>query len=747
MTEFYQENKKIILWIKEGEFDKATNLARELLQKAKNNGNKISIAHQYKIFGNVYSRVGNFQTAHEYYNKALDIFKELKNSKGISDIYGCIAVNFQAEFQNLKMKRWLEKSKEKLESAQKYHLIEIEIKEQRIEFFKEKGVNNLKIEKKNLALAYSNIANIFREKGELDKALRYQKKALDIFENMNDIHGICRSLLNIGNIYGNKNEHQKALDYQFRALKKAKKNNFKPLSVKILFNIASTYQYSLEYKKALTYYLKCFASFYLIIKNIKTETLRKKYSNSFNLLPFIINSIQLLRKPSSNSDRYKSPTDKGTVEYYASKDNIPEIRNILSNISQEILVISDAKELFDFKIENILIIINQIQKNNIDLNLKKILYKQIIVILVTGLEIYFRERLIEIAKQNNNINLKKLYNKFIPSLIRETKVKKIKNHALKKDLSEIEVFFNKNFINFQDLKEIFKVYLCVLNLDLNKIIPNQYKRILNRLLHLRQQVVHLNIKLEDKEYSENIINLINIINKIINHVHESKQIDPKEIVLNKIGILKIIEIGSKNSKKIFDEKIKNIEMLLKYVSLNNKYKINYRFKVIIYQQIIVMTVSAFEIYGIRRFLELEQSLKNKENLIDYDGVLKRFVSQKERIIKKSEESGKSIFKILIEERKINFQDWNQFKRSYNIAYNIIVGNIYEKTHIFEEMQNFFKWRKIVIHSKIDSPVLNFASSPPEEPIYLNKKILEKNIIYFKDVVNTIHTFSENLLEN
>ena len=288
---------------------------------------------------------------------------------------------------------------------------------------------------------------------------------------------------------------------------------------------------------------------------------------------------------------------------------------------------------------------------------------------------------------------------------------------------------------------------------MNKFIPNQYKEILLKLFHLRQQIVHLNRKLKNKNYSKKILNLVKTVNKTVNYLHKTEQLNSKKDILSKIDILKEKRARSQNSKRIFDEKIKNVEMLLNQVGMIKKSNINYRFKVIIYQQLIVMTVSAFEIYGRKRFLELEKSFREKGKIIDYDSIFKRFFSQKERIsqkkriIKKSEESRKSIFQILIEERIVNFQNWNHFKRAYNKAFGIVMGKIYEETHIFEEMQNFFEWRNIVIHSKIDSPVLNFATSPPDDPIYLNKEILEKRISDFKDVINIIHNFSKNLLEN
>ena len=66
MSKFKHENKKITEWINKGEFDKAKNLARKLLEKAKCSGNNISIAYQFKKLGNVLSHAGDYQAAYKY---------------------------------------------------------------------------------------------------------------------------------------------------------------------------------------------------------------------------------------------------------------------------------------------------------------------------------------------------------------------------------------------------------------------------------------------------------------------------------------------------------------------------------------------------------------------------------------------------------------------------------------------------------------------------------------------------------
>ena len=70
-------NEKIKESFKQGKFENALHLAQKALEKAKQKRDQILIGRQYKILGNVYSRIGDFEKSHDKYLKALNIFQNL----------------------------------------------------------------------------------------------------------------------------------------------------------------------------------------------------------------------------------------------------------------------------------------------------------------------------------------------------------------------------------------------------------------------------------------------------------------------------------------------------------------------------------------------------------------------------------------------------------------------------------------------------------------------------------------------
>ena len=59
----------------------------------------------------------------------------------------------------------------------------------------------------------NNIGLIYKNQGDIPKALEYFHKSLKIREEIKDKLGIAYSLNNIGIIYNNQGDHLKALDY------------------------------------------------------------------------------------------------------------------------------------------------------------------------------------------------------------------------------------------------------------------------------------------------------------------------------------------------------------------------------------------------------------------------------------------------------------------------------------------------------------------------------------------------------
>ncbi len=69
-----------------------------------------------------------------------------------------------------------------------------------------------------LAYAYQNYGSLYSAKSDYDKALAYQKQALEIRERIKDKGGIANSSNNIGNIFWYRSDYETALTYYLKAL-------------------------------------------------------------------------------------------------------------------------------------------------------------------------------------------------------------------------------------------------------------------------------------------------------------------------------------------------------------------------------------------------------------------------------------------------------------------------------------------------------------------------------------------------
>ena len=749
-------NRNIENLVKQGNLEEALSLGILALENAKKDGNQLIIAHQYKILGNINSRIGDFNKALDNYEHALELFSQLNNLKGISDLLGNIGANYQAEAYMLKLCKRFNESNIQINNSLKFQLKAVNVRRVILNNCKkQKNDNNIKIIKKNLALSYLNLGGLYRELNLFTDSIKYQMKALKIFRKYKDKFGKCKSLLNIGNIFGNLKNYPCSLNFQFRALKIAINNDFKLELPKIYFNIGLTYQNSLDPKNALTYFLKSLNLFYLMLKEFKDVNLKDKFIQTFNILPFIINTIQKLRTGKTNFKKFDSPLKVGTIEFYTGGDNISPIRNILVKTTEEIIMVSDAKELFEFKIENAEIIMNHLFKNNelkIDQPIKNILYQQIIVILVNALEIYLKMRFIELNKKNS-LNLEKLYDFFIHANIRTKAINEIKEITINKGLSELEIFIEKGYISFQVWEDIINAYLLGYNIDFNIILSSKsIQDFINKTFFLRQKIIHTHFNLPENFKFEFIITVLSFFKESIEYLHKNSKSNDVNVDLKYLNfILNHRTYQKLNAKELFDKKIKNIHGILNYienlVEIGNE---DYRFKIIVYQQLIVMLITAFEIYARARFLELEKEFIKKNKEISLQNLFKKFISKRYRsdFIKileiKSKKSEKSILLLFIEDRRINFKNWDHFKKAFKVVFGIKVGDIC-KGHILEEYQKYFKWRDKIIHSKIDSPTLNFEISPPKDHITLDKDLVRNGILYFQKFINIFHDYTKELI--
>lgn len=112
-----------------------------------------------------------------------------------------------------------------------------------------------------IATDLGRIGIVYGIKGELDKALEYFKEALKLNEELGSKEGMASQLGNIGNVYVIKGELEKALEYHDKALKLDEELGNKEGRASQLGNIGVVYQTKGELDKALEYYEKALGIF------------------------------------------------------------------------------------------------------------------------------------------------------------------------------------------------------------------------------------------------------------------------------------------------------------------------------------------------------------------------------------------------------------------------------------------------------------------------------------------------------
>ena len=107
--------------------------------------------------------------------------------------------------------------------------------------------------KGELSSAYNNLAEAYFKTNQIDKALDFNFKALDIRKNINDTKGIKASTKNIADLYSSRKEHRKAIEYYEKVLEVLNPETDQDLRGEILPKLGSEYLRFNEYDKASTY--------------------------------------------------------------------------------------------------------------------------------------------------------------------------------------------------------------------------------------------------------------------------------------------------------------------------------------------------------------------------------------------------------------------------------------------------------------------------------------------------------------
>ncbi len=259
-----------LLYDDAGDFEKALEYYQKSLEIRKEIDNKKGIASCYTNLGVLYlHNSGDVKTALDYYFKAMTIYEELNYDKGLSKSLNNIGVLYKAkgDYEKaleyyLKAQKILVRLHDEKEIARGLSNIgNIYYAEEFFDKALESYNKSLKIRKplndlSGIANCYNNIAAIYYHRGSLSQALDYSFKALDIYKELGNPSDIVRALNNIGSLYEKQGNYEKAEDYCLRSLEMAKEYKNREGVKDVYEALTNIYEAQGEFQKAIEIYKK-----------------------------------------------------------------------------------------------------------------------------------------------------------------------------------------------------------------------------------------------------------------------------------------------------------------------------------------------------------------------------------------------------------------------------------------------------------------------------------------------------------
>jgi len=361
------------LVFKDIDLTKAKNLFEEALKLGYELNDIENVTKILNNIGNIYYLQGLYEDALEKYNEAkvLSIKNNLKSE--FAPIYSSIALvylklkdfeqfneNYELVFQNLRfinnpveMATILNNSladirKEKITNEGFQFLKKI------LTLCKTYDLKGIKI------IVLSNIAKYFNQEGDFEKAEKYLKDAIELTEKFNLILDKGEILNSLGYLYNQKGDVTSAMQ-----------------SIKLSIGIAQKFQLSFllldnyillggilknldDFSESYRYFTQAFQNYHIIVSNISSLELRRKFIDYYQELPKIIedlNDIIESKKISPNIpelskiQKLSNETCKVVAEVYADFEFEECIKQnkrlkIFINVHKSRILEEDTRELF-----------------------------------------------------------------------------------------------------------------------------------------------------------------------------------------------------------------------------------------------------------------------------------------------------------------------------------------------------------------------------------------------------------------
>lgn len=229
----------IISELKQSSLEKAIEYSRKALTLANKINSPDACGATNEIMGELYGKKNNIQPAINYYLISAKIYKELKNYRKLSSIYGNLGMlyynnNYDTERTLYYYRKSLDYAVQITDQqliAEAYNRIGGILYNQKnysdaLHYFE----NGLEIfeslnDDANAAMSQNNIGDVYRMLGDLNTALIYYKKSINLNNNINDIHLKAITYENIGQIHSLEGNNELAFEFYNKSLESYKNIN------------------------------------------------------------------------------------------------------------------------------------------------------------------------------------------------------------------------------------------------------------------------------------------------------------------------------------------------------------------------------------------------------------------------------------------------------------------------------------------------------------------------------------------
>jgi len=375
--------------------DSALIFGQQAVDLAIKLNSKPALAKSYKNIGNIYNGKDDVLNTNTFYNKSLNIYRELGDSAGCATLYNNLGA--------------LYRSRGDLSKSLEYYQKSLQLRE-------------YVGDKTGMGITYNNIGNVHFNQQNLDLAIEYYLKSLEIRKEFNDKLGMAGCFNNLGSTYTISGKYNTAISYFTKATEIYKDYDDKLGLANTFKNIGDVYTYLKNYNKALEYFnnslkidkeLGDMNSIAISLNKIaKVKNLTSNYNSA---IEFAFESLSIANKTGALFEKRNAYEQLYTAfEKLKKYDEALFYHKHLLAVKDSILNIEKIKEIesleSNYQLKNKLLQIANLENENKlkAYSLEKMRIRQIFSFLIILISIFFIAELLIIRKKlkqkNNTIN-------------------------------------------------------------------------------------------------------------------------------------------------------------------------------------------------------------------------------------------------------------------------------------------------------------------------------------------------------